>query len=36
MDLIVEIVNTINGGYNYHTFCDGLSGFCWTIIYEYY
>lgn len=30
-DLITECFDTINKGYNYHTFCTGISGFLWSI-----
>lgn len=31
--LLSEAFERINGGYTYHTFCDGLAGIGWTIVH---
>ena len=30
-NIFTEILNKINNGYNYHTFCSGIGGFAWTL-----
>ncbi len=30
-NLIIDVLNSINKGYNFHTFCDGIGGLAWAM-----